>query len=170
MRRLCPARLHSQLLVAALACLAVSCGVLDSSPSPTATPNPAQSLGLEIAETYGSLMLQTRLIVEPRPAAPDAKEQLRVLGEEFKVRFGNYACLRDTLSDADKAEVATTFDANRDRFLASDMAWFEDAASDYDLEDPSIRGVLEDIATLDDYAFLERVASSRPGEELLCGG
>ncbi len=50
------------------------------------------------------------------------------------------------------------------------MAWFEDAASDYDLEDAVIRERLEDIETLHDYAFLERVAQSRPGQELLCGG
>jgi hypothetical protein len=49
------------------------------------------------------------------------------------------------------------------------MAWLEDAAADYDLEDPGVRPLLEELYTLGDYAFLERVAESRPGEELLCG-
>jgi hypothetical protein len=158
------------LVGAVLASFAVGCGVLDGSPSPTATPTTAQSLGIEVAEAYGRLMLHTRLIVEPRPAVADAKERLRVLREEYKLQFANYACLRDTLSDADQADVADAFDANRDAFLPEDRSWFEDAASDYDLEDPAIRERLEDIDTLDDYAFLERAAESRPGEELLCGG
>ncbi|HEU0073900.1 MAG TPA: hypothetical protein VFS30_07795 [Dehalococcoidia bacterium] len=170
MRRFCPPRLYSLLAAAVMATATLGCGALDGSPSPTETPNPAQSLGLEIAETYGSLMLHTRLIVESRPAVPDVKERLRALREEFKLQFGSYACLRDTLIDAEQTEVATTFDAGRSRSLESDMSWLEDAASDYDLEDPAIRERLEDIQTLDDYAFRERVAQSRPGEELLCGG
>ncbi len=84
--------------------------------------------------------------------------------------FANYACLRDSLDAAAQTEIAASFDANREAFLVADMAWFEDAASDYDLEDPAIRLRMEDIAGLDDYAFLDRVAESRPGEELLCGG
>ncbi len=115
-------------------------------------------------------MFDTRTVVEPRPAAPDAKEQLRRLREEYKLRFANYACLRDSLDAAAQTEIAASFDANREAFLVADMAWFEDAASDYDLEDPAIRLRMEDIAGLDDYAFLDRVAESRPGEELLCGG
>lgn len=169
MRRYCPARLRVVLTAALLASSVAGCGVLDGSPSPTATPTTAENLGLEIAETYGQLMLHARLIVEPRPAAADTKERLRVLHEEYKLQFGNYACLRDTLSAADQAGVAGAFDANRATFLPQDMAWFEDAASDYDLEAPAIRERLEDIATLDDYAFLERAAESRPGEEILCG-
>ena len=168
MHRFCPSRL-SLTLAALLLWLTAACGAVGGSPSPTATPSANQSLGLEIAETYGRLMLHTRLIVEPRPPLARVKEQLRGLGEEFKVQFANYACLRDTMSETDQAEVAAAFDANRGRFLPDDMSWFEDAASDYDLEDSAIRERLEDIATLDDYAFLERVAVSRPGEELLCG-
>lgn len=168
MRRLCPARVLL-LLAAALAPVALACGALDGAPSPTATPSPAQSLGIEIAETYGRLMLQARLIVEPRPPAPEAKERLRVLREEYRLQFANYACLRDTLGADAQAAVAVAFDAQRDTFLPQDMSWLHDAASDYDFEDTAIRPILEDLLTLDDYAFLDRVASSRPGEELLCG-
>ena len=160
----------SRLLLPMLAFFLVGCGVVGGSPEPTATPSQAQSLGLEVAGTYGQLMEQMRVLVEPRQPAPEVKEELRLLGEEYKVRFGNYACLRDTLSDADQAEVATTFDANRETFLPEDMSWFEDAAGDYDFEDTAIRTRMEDLVTLDDYAFLERVARSRPGEEILCGG
>jgi hypothetical protein len=170
MHRFCPARIGSLVIAAILASFAVGCGAISGSESPTATPSPSQSLGIEVAQTYGRLMEQTRLLVEPRPAAPEAKERLRLLREEYKVHFGNYACLRDTLNDADQVEVATTFDANRDAFLPEDMVWLEDAAGDYDLEDPAIRERLEDIETLDDYAFLERAAASRPGQTLLCGG
>ncbi len=166
MRRFCPTHFRLRLVPLVAASLAVSCGVLDSSPSATPTSTQAQSLGIEIAETYGQLLAQARVLVEPRPSAPAAREQLRLLREEYKVRLGNYACLRD----AEQAEVAASFDANRDVFLPADMAWFEDAASDYDLEDAVIRERLEDIETLHDYAFLERVAQSRPGQELLCGG
>jgi hypothetical protein len=169
MRRFCPSRLRLLLVASLVTGLAVACGVLDSAPSPTPTPTANQSLGLEIAETYGRLMLHTRLIVDPRPPAPQVKEQLRGLGEEFKVQFANYACLLDTMSGAEQAEIAAAFDANRTRFLPADMSWFGDAESDYDFEDTAIRGYLEDIETLDDYAFLDRVAQSRPGEELLCG-
>jgi hypothetical protein len=160
----------SHLLLPMLACLLAACGVVGGSPAPTATPTQAQNLGLEVAETYGQLMEQMRTLVEPRPPAPEIKEELRLLGEEYKVRFGNYACLRDTLSDADQAEVASTFDTNREAFLPEDMSWFEDAASDYDFEDTAIRERMEEMATLDDYAFLERADQSRPGEEILCGG
>jgi len=168
MHRFCPPRLR---LVSAtlLLVLTVACGALDGTPSPTATPNAAQIMGVEIAETYGELLEQARITVEPRPPAPVVKEQLRVLREEYKVLFGNYACLRGTLSEMEQADVAASFDASRERFRPADMSWFEDAASDYDLEDAAIRGLLEDLETLDDYAFLDRVAASRPGEELLCG-
>jgi hypothetical protein len=170
MHRFCPARIGSLVIAAILASLAVSCGALDGSPSPTATPSPAQSLGIEIAQAYSQLIEGTRQIVEPRPPAPEARERLRLLREEYKLQFGNYACLRDTMSEADQTEVSAAFDANRDAFPSGDEAWFEDAASDYDLEDPTIRERLEDIQTLDDYAFLERAAASHPGETLLCGG
>jgi hypothetical protein len=151
------------LLVATLACTG------SDPPAPTATPGTAESLGIEIAEAYGRLLQQTRIIVEPRPPASEAKERLRLLREEYKLQFANYACLRDAMSQPEEAAVATAFDAHRQRYLPADMAWFEDAAADYDLEDPVIREHLADIRALDDYAFLERVAESHPGEELLCG-
>jgi len=155
------------LLPGLLLASAVACGSKEPAPSPT--PTVSESLGIEIAETYGELLQEAKVIVEPRPAALEAKERLRLLREEFKVQFANYACLRDTMGDADKAAVLTAFDANRTVYLPQDMAWFEDAAEDYDLEDPVIRERLEDIETLDEYAFLERLAKSRPDEELLCG-
>ena len=170
MRRFCPTHFRLRLVPLVAASLAVSCGVLDSSPSATPTPTQAQSLGIEIAETYGQLLAQARVLVEPRPSAPAAREQLRLLREEYKVRLGKLRLPRDSLGDAEQAEVAASFDVNRDVFLPADMAWFEDAASDYDLEDAVIRERLEDIETLHDYAFLERVAQSQPGQELLCGG
>ena len=168
MRRFCPSRL-SLTLAALLLVVTVACGALDVSPSPTATPSAARIMGLEIAETYGELLEQARLTVEPRPPAPVVKEQLRVLREEYKVLLGNYACLRDTLSETEQADVAAEFDSNRERFRPPDMAWLEDAAGDYDFEDTAVRPLLEELLTLDDYAFLERVSESRPGEELLCG-
>jgi hypothetical protein len=167
MRWLCPTRL---LLAATLASLVLGCGVFDSPPASTPTPSAAQSLGLEITETYGKVMLHARIIVDLRPPAPQAGELLRVLRDEFKAQFGNYACLRDALSAAEQADVAQTFDANRERFLPPDMSWFEDAVSDYDLEDATIRGLLEDIRSLDDYAFLDRLTTARPGETVLCEG
>ena len=170
MRRLCPTGFLLVLSSVLLAWLASGCGVIGSEPTPTATPSRAQSIGVEIVETYEQLLLETRTIVEPRPSASDAREQLRRLREEYKLRFASYACLRDSLDETEQAEIAASFDTDRATIAVSDMAWFEDATSDYDLEDPAIRDRMEDIATLDDYAFLERVSASRPGEELLCGG
>jgi hypothetical protein len=170
MGSLCRIRLRLLLLAAVLSVATIACGAIEGSPSPTPTPDAAQSMGLEIAQTYGDLLQQTRAIVEPRPYAAEAKERLRLLREEYKVHFGNYACLRDTLTTAEQQDVAAAFDANRETYIPADMAWLEDAASDYDLEDPAIRERLEEIETLHDFAFLERVAESRPGQELLCGG
>jgi hypothetical protein len=155
------------LLPGLLLASAVACGSKEPAPSPT--PTVSESLGIEIAETYGELLQEAKVIVDPRPSAPEAKERLRLLREEFKVQFATYACLRDTMSDAEQIAVLTAFDANRAAHLPEDMAWFEDAAEDYDLEDPIIRQRLEDIETLDEYAFLEQLAESRPDEELLCG-
>jgi hypothetical protein len=167
-------RLHStrRLFLPAILVLAMvlpGCGVLDGEPSPTPTRTAAQGLGIEIAEARGSLMRDARDLVEQRPVAPEVKEALRLLGEQYKVLFGSYACVRDTLSAADRAVVAESFDANREAFLP-DMTWLEDAASDYDTEDLDIRVSLEELRTLDDYAFLERLAKTRPGEELRCEG
>jgi hypothetical protein len=168
MRPFCPSRL-SLTLAALLLWLTAACGALDGSPSPTATPSAARIMGLEIAKTYGELLERARITVEPRPSAPEVKEQLRVLREEYKVLLGNYACLRDTLSETEQGGVASAFDSSWERLRPPDMAWLEDAAADYDLEDPGVRPLLEELYTLGDYAFLERVAESRPGEELLCG-
>lgn len=137
---------------------------------PTPTPTAAEDLGLEIAETYGQLMLHLRLQLEPRPPAPEMRERLRVLREEYTVRFGNYACLRDSMAEADQAQVAETADENRERFLPEDMSWLEDAADDYDFEDTAIRGVLKEIEGLDAYAFSERLEALRPGETVVCAG
>ena len=168
MHRFCPSRLRLP-AAAWLLSLTVACGAFDGTPSPTATPSAAQIMGGEIAGTYGELLEQARFTVEPRPPAPVVKEQLRVLREEYKVLLGNYACLRDTLSEAVQADVAAAFDASRERVWPPDMAWLEHAAADYDFEDTAVRPLLKELLTLDDYAFLERVSESRPGEELLCG-
>jgi len=144
MRRLCPTRFCLVLGAVLVASLASGCGVINSDPTLTATPSRAQGIGIEIAESYEQLLFETRAIVEPRPSALDAKERLRRLREEYKLRFANYACLGDSLDDAEQAEIAASFDAARAAFVVADMAWFEDAASDYDFEDPAIREGMED--------------------------
>jgi hypothetical protein len=162
-------RLGPTALFAGLVVLTLACGAIDGSPSATATPNASEVLAREIAAAYGQMLLEARAIVEPRPAAPEAKELLRLLGEEYKVQFGNFACLLADQSQDERAAVSGAFDEARESFLPADMAWLEDAAGDYDLEDVEIRDYLEALRTLDDYAFPERLAASRPGEELLCG-
>jgi hypothetical protein len=155
-------------VLALLVGLVAACGSSSSPPATPASLSQAQMLGLEIAQTYGKLMVEAKDIVEPRPTAADAKEELRQLREEYKVYFGNYGCLRDAMSLADQDLVASTAAQDRDKFGPGDMSWLQDAADDYDLEDPAISGLLSDIETLDDYAYVDQLATRRPGETIVC--
>jgi hypothetical protein len=168
MASLCPALRLTSFLVVFLSLFVVACDRFDA---PPATPTPlsqAQLLGLEIAETYGKLLTRTKAIVDPRPAAADAKEALRQLRDEYKVYFGNYGCLRDSMSRAEQDLVANRASQDRDEFGPGDPSWIEEAADDYDLEDHAISELLRDIQTLDDYAYLDQLAARRPGETIVC--
>jgi hypothetical protein len=132
--------------------------------------SPAQSLGVEIGETYGKLVLDARQIVEPRPPAAEARGRLRLLRNEYKVLFGNYGCLRATFDDNDLPVIDNEARKLRDNYASDVVPALEEAARDYDFEDTAIAPLLRDIATLDDYVYIEQVETRRPGEVVLCEG
>jgi hypothetical protein len=169
MRRLCLSSRFRFIILPLTAAFVLACGgsnngSLDKASPP---PSPQEALGREIADTYGLLLLQVERIVEPRPPAAEARESLRELRDEFKVYFGNYGCLRESMSPAEQKVVDSTASQNRDA-SPDDLTWLQDASDDYDLEDPAISDLLADIRTLDDYAYLDQLASRRPGEVVLC--
>jgi len=160
------------ILLALLAVLAIACGgskddaLIDAFP----TPLPEEvALGREVGDVYGQMLFDVQVIVEPRPPAPEAKERLRLLRNEYKVYFASYGCQRKAMSASGQAEAERIANEKRDEYGSENLSILEDAASDYDYEDTSISVLLHDIASLDDYVYLERIETTRPGEVVQCG-
>lgn len=159
------------LILAALsAALALACGGGSKQEAELGTgTTPAQQLGHEIGQTYLALLDDTLALLALRLPSEQLRPALSRLRDDYKVRFANLGCVREAMSDAERAEVERETGRYLDQNGPSDLAWLNQASSTYAASGPEIPALLTEINVLIQYAFFDLLQRQKPGETVTCG-
>jgi hypothetical protein len=156
------------ILLLALPILALACrGGSQDDTSAASDVSPAVQLGREIGDTYLLLLSDAKAMLELNLPAEQLRPALRVLRDDYRVRFANLGCLREDIDEVDRPQVARTADDYVSINGGGDTAWLTQAKSRY-AADPEITALLADIETLRVYAFFDQLARVHPGETVQC--
>ncbi len=154
-------------LLIAFAAFAVACGgeSQDATPTPRATGQ--EQLGREIGETYLLLVEDTKAMLGLNLPAERLKPALRLLKEDYRVRFANLGCLRQGLQTEARLQV----DRAAEDFVSANgglgLTWLDQGSQRY-AADSEIPALLIEIHALRVYASLDQLARLRPDEHILC--
>lgn len=156
------------ILLLVLPLLALACrGGSQGATPPASDVSPAAQLGREIGDTYLLMMSDTKALLELNLPAEQLRPSLRMLRDDYRVRFANLGCLREAIDDVDRPQVARTADDYVSINSGQDTAWVTQAKTRY-APDPEIPALLADIEGLRIYAFFDQLARQHPGETILC--
>ena len=153
----------------AIALLLVACGGDDAtSPSRTQT-TPGEQLGREIGETYLTLLDDAEAMLALDLPAEQLRPALARLRDDYRVRFANLGCLRETLDASERQAVERAAAEYVAMSGPLEADWLRQATARYG-SDPAIATLLAEVQSLQVYAFFEQLEASRPGETPVCGG
>ena len=158
----------SVLLAALLLGLSVACGGDPGgvAPVPDEASGP-ERLGREIGETYLLLLDDARAMLDLNLPAEQMRLALRLLRDDYRVRFANLGCLRQDMGASDQAEVERLADDYVNINGGQDSTWLSQGTQRYSA-DPEVPTLLTEIQGLRIYAFFDQLARTRPGEHILC--
>jgi hypothetical protein len=156
------------ILLLALSMLALACsGGSQEEATSASDVSPAVQLGREIGDTYLLLLSDAKAMLELNLPAEQLRPALRMLRDDYRVRFANLGCLREGLDASDRPQVSRTAEDYVSINSGQDTAWLTQAKTRY-ASDPEISALLTGIEGLRIYAFFEQLARQHPGETILC--
>ena len=156
------------ILILAILVFAGACGggSGDVAPVPDEASGP-ERLGREIGETYLLLLDDARAMLDLNLPADQMRLALRLLRDDYRVRFANLGCLRQDMGASDQAEVERLADDYVNINGGQDSTWLTQGTQRYSA-DPEVPTLLAEIQGLRIYAFFDQLARMRPGEHILC--
>jgi hypothetical protein len=125
-------------------------------------------LGREIGQTYFAMLDDTQAMLALRLPADQLRPALGMLRDDYKVRFANLGCIREDMSESDRAEVDRQARLYIDQNVPSDLPWLNEASSRYGVTDPAIPALLTEVKGLTQYAFFDLLRRQKPGETVTC--
>lgn len=156
------------ILILAILVFAGACGGKseDAAPVPDEASGP-ERLGREIGETYLLLLDDATAMLDLNLPADQMRLALRMLRDDYRVRFANLGCLRQDMGASDQAEVERLADDYVNINGGQDSTWLTQGTQRYSA-DPEIPTLLAEIQGLRIYALFDELARMRPGEVLRC--